>query len=298
MAYSTFPIEDPAGMNFAQYQSMAAAQVPDGVVFGLTVSVVGTTVRMAAGKANLAGCTFVNSASVDVGTIAGNFTGVTRTDRLILRLTFTPNSSAAGAAVDVQPVIVSGTGLDGPALASNLSGTYEISLGRWAVVNGANVPFNGVVVNDGPGPGACGWALDAYKMASNVVSGFDGLGTVGAVSTSAAYGPAPASISGQNLRITLPGIYTISYRVQLQNAASPVTPDALPWIMLALADDVAYAGFQMALNTAGALNGRARISETFALRADQVPFEVQPRMYQATGSLQDTYLRLRIVRHR
>lgn len=294
MAYSTYPIEDPSGMNFAQYQSMAAAQVPDRISFGLNVSFVGNVVRMSAGKANIAGCTFVNSASVDVGTIAGNSSGQTRTDRLILRLVFTPNSTPAGYAVDCQPVIVSGTGIDGPALATGLAGTYEIPLARWAVVNGGNQPFGGIFYNDGPGPGACGWALDAFKMGNNVIKGFDGLAP--AILAASGDGPQPASISGQNLRITLPGRYTITYKVLLMNAATVPTPGALPWISLGLLDDIAYAPFALAMDTA-ATNGRARIEETFSLSGSQVPFEVQPRCYQATGTDQDTYLRLRIVRH-
>jgi hypothetical protein len=295
VAYSTFPIEDPAGMNFAQWQSMSAAQVPDAVVFGLNVTFVGNVVRMSAGKANLGGCTFVNSASVDVGTIAGNSSGQTRTDRVILRLTFTPNSTPAGAAVDIQPVIVSGTGIDGPALTQNMAGTYEIPLARWAVANGGNQPFGGIFYNDGPGPGACGWALDAVKTPNNTITGFDGLAT--AVRTASGDGPNPASISGQNLRITLPGRYTVTYKVLLMNAATLPVPGALPWISLGLLDDIAYSGFSLALDTASA-NGRARIEETFSLSAGQVPFEVQPHIYQATGGPQDTYLRLRIVRHR
>jgi hypothetical protein len=279
VAYSTYPIDDASGMNLAQYQTMAAAQAPDAIVSGLAVTAIGNVIRMAAGKAIVAGCVFVNSASVDVGTVAGNFLGVTRIDRLILRLTFT-------GGIKVQPVIVSGTTLDGPSLTQTLAGTYEIPLARWGVLNG------------GPGPCAAAWALDAFKMGRNAVLGFDGLGSPFAVSPGASYGPSPASINGQNLRITLPGIYSISYRVLLMNAGLPVTPDALPWISLGLADDTAYAGFQMSLNTQGLAHGRARIVETFALRGDQVPFEVAPRMYQASSGDQDTYLRLRIVRHR
>lgn len=299
MAYSTLPIEDAAGMSVGVWQSMSAAQVPDAVVSGLVVSIIGTTIRIGAGKANVGGCTWINTSNYDLPTpIAGNSSGQTRIDRVILRLTVIANGAlAGGASIDIQPVVVSGFSADGPALTQNLAGTYEIPLARWAVLNGGNTVFAGSLVQDGPGAGAAGWALDSAKMPSNVVSGWDNLGAVGAVSTSAQSGPSPASISGKNLRIILPGIYSVSFRVRLDNAGVVPTPGALPWIMLALPDDVAYAPFSMALDTAGELNGRARISETFALRADQVPFEVQPRMYQATGGLQDTYLRLRIVRH-
>lgn len=299
MAYSTLPIEDAAGMSVGVWQSMSAAQVPDAVVSGLVVTNIGTVIRISAGKANLGGCTFINTSNLDLPPITGNSSGQTRIDRAILRLTVIANGAlGGGASIDIQPAVVSGFSADGPALTQNLAGTYEIPLARWAVLNGSTTPFPGSLVQDGPGPGAAGWALDAAKFPSNVVTGWDGLGAVGAVSTSAGFGPSPASISGQNLRITLPGIYSVSFRVRLDNAAAtPLAPDALPWIMLALPDDVVYAGFQMALNTSGGLNGRARISETFAVRPDQLPFEIQPRMYQATGGLQDTYLRLRIVRH-
>lgn len=298
MAYSTLPIEDAAGMNVGVWQSMASAQVPDQVVSGLVVSIVGTTIRIGAGKANLGGCTFINTSNVDIGTIAGNSSGQTRIDRVILRLTVIANSLlGGGASIDIQPAVVSGFSADGPALTQNLAGTYEIPLARWAVLNGSTTPFTGSLIQDGPGPCAAGWAMDAYKFPSNVVTGFDGLGAPGVVSTSAAYGPSPASVSGQNLRVTLPGLYSVSYRVQLQNAGVVPTLGALPWSMLVLPDDVVYSGLQLGLNTAGELNGRARISETFAVRPDQLPFEIQPRLYQATGALQDTYLRLRIVRH-
>lgn len=145
MAFTTLPNEAPGSNTIADWQLVGATIGPDSIVTGLTLSLpASNVVRLAVGRAQVGGLVANNPSAVDFTAIA-NASGVTRYDRLVLRLTFT-----SGGSVDIQPVVKSGTSLPGLTQTLNV-GTYEISLGHWYVIHGTAVVAAGSLVGDGPG---------------------------------------------------------------------------------------------------------------------------------------------------
>ncbi len=296
MAFLTCPIEDDSGTNVAQWQRMSLAQNPDKVFPGLAVSVVnGLTVRLSAGKANVGGFYFENTANYDLTTDPPPGSG-TRIDRFVLRLTFTTDASIeAGARIDIVPMILKGTaGGSGPALTSSLGpGTYDVPVARWAVVGSSATIQN--ITNDGPGRCQSVWARDAISFRSGEDFGIPDL--YGWRVAAYQSGPEPASVSGMDFAIVTPGSYVARYRVQLWEAAAALAAAEKPYIRLRVPDGDAIAGFQLGLK-APANYGLATIVEPFVVNTASLsaPFNVEPRIFQATGANQNIDFRFKLQR--
>lgn len=151
---------DAQNVSEAQWHSYVQVPIGQGVIQGALNELrafgdsSGMQIKVTSGEARILGA-WLQSSAQDTYSIGANASGVTRFDRLVMRLNFSTNTGTI--------TIKQGSGGTPPAMQRDTT-VWEMSLAKVTVINGASNIALGDVTDERGDPTVCGWASSKYPI--------------------------------------------------------------------------------------------------------------------------------------